>query len=145
MVCAGRAQPLCQTLCPSCLCVGARYKLPEAHLQHLSYHLLVHARHWASSWEQLAISKFELKLCKDSVIILPHTAAQIYMCRVALQHCRRAWAACRTHAPNVHGCICSNPIFATLLNDSFTCNPCMYSKLYRMLCMVSGHTDSCTS
>lgn len=56
--------PICQTLCPSCLCFGARYKLPEAHLQHLSYHLLVHARHWASSWEQLAISKFELKLAR---------------------------------------------------------------------------------
>lgn len=41
---AGRTQSLCEILCPSCLCVGARYKLPEAHLQHLSYHLLVHAR-----------------------------------------------------------------------------------------------------
>ena len=93
---AGRTQSLCQILCPSCLCVGARYKLPEAHLQHLSYHLLVHARPWASNWEKLEISKFKVKLCQDS-----HTAAQTYMCRVALQHCRRAWAACRRHAPNV--------------------------------------------
>ncbi len=52
---AGRTQSLCQILCPSCLCVGARYKLPEAHLQHLSYHLLVHARPWARNWEKLEI------------------------------------------------------------------------------------------
>lgn len=131
MVCAGRTQSLCQILCPSCLCGGSRYKLPEVHLQRLSHQSPVHGG--PSRWDQSEYETLQGQ-CHHSP---SHCCADIHV-----QCCFSKLLACSGSMQNTctqytaAWSICSNTMPETLLNVSITCKLRMYSKLYSMLCMV---------